>query len=112
MTHLKDLNELGRPVPHEPNWKNEAMRMSALLLSAMTGGAEAEQRAAKLELERDAILRVVTDNHVALMRAEAAEYKLEKAVAALEEIGSYDKGPFAGIAYTARAVLAELEAEE
>jgi hypothetical protein len=35
--------------------------------------------------ERDVMLRVVTDNHVALQRAEAAEAKLAKAIAALDE---------------------------
>lgn len=47
MTHIKWPNELGPPVPHEPNWQNEAMRQSALLHSAMLGGARAEAKLAK-----------------------------------------------------------------
>ena len=43
------------------------------------------ERIEKLVQERDAMLRVVTDNHVALQRAEAAEAKLTKAIAALDE---------------------------
>lgn len=83
MTHIKYPNQLGPPVPHEPNWKNEAIRQNAMLHSAMIGSANAEARATQLELERDALLRVVTDNHVALQRAEDAEAKLAKAVEAL-----------------------------
>jgi hypothetical protein len=109
MTHIKWPNELGAPVPYEPNWHNEAMRQNALLHSAMAGGAAASRRAAQLELERDALLRVVTDNHVALCRAEEAEAKLVKAVEALKNIAH-------GGGYTdmqiARAVLAELEKSE
>jgi hypothetical protein len=97
------------PVPSEPNWKNEAMRQNALLHSAMMGSANAEARATQLELERDALLRVVTDNHVALTRAETAEAKLAKAVEALKNISH-------GGGYTdmqiARAALAELEKAE
>jgi hypothetical protein len=92
MTHIKYPNELGAPVPYEPNWKNEAMRQNALLHGAMMGSANAEARVAQLELERDALLRVVTDNHVALTRAEDAEAKLAKAVKALR--------PFANAAET------------
>jgi hypothetical protein len=96
MTYIKYPNQPISPLPHdrnwqtpipiEPNWQNEAMRQNALLHSAMTGGAEAEQRAAKLELERDALLRVVTDNHVALIRAETAEENLTKAVGVIKVI--------------------------
>jgi hypothetical protein len=89
MTHIKYPNELGAPVPCEPNWKNEAMRQSALLHSAMMGSANAEARATQLELERDALMRVVTDNHVALTRAEDAEAKLEKAFALLKKAHTY-----------------------
>jgi predicted nucleotide-binding protein len=45
----------------------------------------AADRIEKLVKERDAMLRVVTDNHVALQRAETAEAKLTKAIAALDE---------------------------
>lgn len=46
------------------------------------------------------------------VKREMTEAKLAKAMAALEEIASYDTGMFAGIAYTARQMLAELgEAE-
>jgi len=86
MTHIKYPNELGAPVPIEPNWQNwqnEAMRQNALLHSAMMGSANAEARATKFELERDALLRVVVDNHVALTRAEDAEAKAEDAEAKL-----------------------------
>jgi len=88
MTHIKWPNNPTTPIPSEPNWQNEAMRQNALLHIAMTGGAEAETRAAKFELERDALLRVVTDNHVALQRAEDAEAKLAKAVEALQTIAN------------------------
>lgn len=90
------------------------MRLSALLHSAMLGSAKAEARATQLELERDALLRVVTDNHVALQRAEAAEAKLAKAVEALRWVVSA-KGLTDPLEYgydaikRARAVLAELE---
>jgi hypothetical protein len=47
-------------------------------------------RIERLVKERDAMLRVVTDNHVALQRAEIAEAKLAKAVAALQEIKSVE----------------------
>jgi hypothetical protein len=93
MTHIKYPNELGPPVihernwqtpmPQEKNWQEEAMRQNAMLHVAMTGGVEAEARAAKFELERDALLRVVVDNHVALTRAEDAEAKAEDAEAKL-----------------------------
>ena len=46
MTHIKWPNELGRPVPYEPNWQNEAIRLSILLHSAMLGGAKAETKLA------------------------------------------------------------------
>jgi hypothetical protein len=137
MTHIKYPNELGAPVPIEPNWQNEAMRQNALLHSAMMGSANAEARAIQLELERDALLRVVTDNHVALTRAEdaeaklarlendnhrwkveceefwrereeAAEAKLAKAVKALRSYVSKEKG----VCNTADAVLDELEKTE
>jgi hypothetical protein len=111
MTHIKYPNELGPPVPYHPNWQNEAMRQNALLHSAMTGGAEAEARAAKFELERDALLRVVTDNHVALQRAEDAEAKLAKAVAALRQMMEDAEYPDA-VWETGEAVLAELEKTE
>jgi len=88
MTYIKYPNQPPSPVTNQPNWQNEAMRQNALLHSAMTGGAEAEARAAKFELERDALLRVVSDNHVALTRAEAAEAKLAKAVEALQTIAN------------------------
>jgi hypothetical protein len=45
----------------------------------------AADRIEQLVKERDAMLRVVTDNHVALQRAEVAEAKLAKAIAALDE---------------------------
>jgi hypothetical protein len=95
MTHIKWPNELGAPVPYEPNWHNEAMRQNALLHSAMAGGAAASKRAEQLELERDGLPRVVTDNHVALCRAEDAEAKLAKAVEALRfyaDVNNYDEG--------------------
>lgn len=116
MTHIKYPNELGAPVPYEPNWHNEAMRQNALLHSAMAGGAAASKRAEQLELERDALLRVVTDNHVALCRAEDAEKKLAKAVAVLTSLANMktagdSKGAIA-MAWHAQAVLAELEKSE
>lgn len=37
MTHIKYPDELGRPVPYEPNWKNEAIRLSDLLHQAIEG---------------------------------------------------------------------------
>lgn len=49
-------------------------------------GWEAADLIEQLVKERDGLLRVVTDNHVALQRAEAAETKLTKAVEALREI--------------------------
>jgi hypothetical protein len=49
---------------------------------------------------------------VVAVKREITEAKLEKAVWALEEIASYDTGLFAGIAYTARTVLDELEKTE
>jgi hypothetical protein len=98
MTHIKWPNELGAPVPYEPNWHNEAMRQNALLHSAMAGGAAASKRAEQLELERDALLRVVTDNHVALCRAEDAEVKLDKAVEALRLVtDACDEGQMASM---------------
>lgn len=117
MTHIKYPNELDAPVPYEPNWKNEAMRQNALLHSAMMGSANAEARATQLELERDALLRVVTDNHVALTRAEDAEAKLAKAAAALRWVvnakGLTDPTEYGYSAIKhARATLAELEKTE
>jgi hypothetical protein len=47
MTHIKYPNELGSPVPYEPNWKKEAMRQNALLHGAMMGSAKAEAKLAK-----------------------------------------------------------------
>jgi hypothetical protein len=47
MTHIKLPNELGPSVPRELNWQAEAMRLSALLHSAMLGGARAEAKLAK-----------------------------------------------------------------
>lgn len=51
--------------------------------------------------ERDGLLRVVTDNHVALQRAEAAEAKLDKVVEMLQS--------FVDLAQHGRFVLRELE---
>lgn len=116
MTHIKYPNELGAPVPYEPNWHNEAMRQNALLHSAMAGGAAASKRAEQLELERDALLRVVTDNHVALCRAEDAEKKLAKAVGIIKHIVNIapdgDDRRWSQLLDDAAAVLAELEKTE
>jgi hypothetical protein len=46
--------------------------------------SKAADRIEALVNERDGLLRVVTDNHVALLRAEAAEAKLAKAVDVLQ----------------------------
>jgi hypothetical protein len=93
MTHIKYPNELGSPVPYEPNWKNEAMRQNALLHSAMMGSANAEARVAQLELERDEAERNETlcSNMAVnyLERAEDAEAKLEKAFALLKKAHTY-----------------------
>lgn len=43
----------------------------------------------QLVKERDAMLRVVTDNHVALQRAETAEAKLAKATDALQAFENF-----------------------
>ena len=47
MTHIKWPNELGPPVPHEPNWQNEAMRQSALLHQALSQKIDLEIKLAK-----------------------------------------------------------------
>jgi len=47
MTYIKYPVELGQPVPYEPNWKNEAMRLSALLHEALTRVEAAEDKLAK-----------------------------------------------------------------
>jgi hypothetical protein len=84
---------------------------------------EVAYRIEQLVKERDALLRVVTDNHLALKRAEAAEAKLAKAVGALQKLVKLDDdySPFGGellrdrVVRTweeARAVLAELEKTE
>ena len=60
MTHIKYPNELGRPVPIEPNWQAEAIRQNRLLHSAMLGGARAE---AKLAKAVDIIKQVIATAH-------------------------------------------------
>jgi hypothetical protein len=62
------------------------MRQSAKVRQQSERTSSAEAHATQLELERDALLRVVTDNHVALQRAEAAEAKLSKAVDVIKVI--------------------------
>ena len=52
MTHIKWPNELGPPVPHEPNWQNEAMQQSALLHQALS-----EKR--ELEIKLDVVLEAL-----------------------------------------------------
>jgi hypothetical protein len=47
MTHIKYPDELGRPVPDEPDRQPEAMRLKALLHDAMVVGAKAEAKLAK-----------------------------------------------------------------
>ena len=66
----------------------------------------AADRIEELVKERDGLLRVVTDNHVALLRAEAAEAKLAKAVEFFQEVRRNGDTRFASMAI---AVLAELE---
>ena len=71
-------------------------------------------RIEQLVKERDAMLRVVTDNHVALQRAEVAEAKLAKAVEALRNVvsakGLTDPTEYGYDAIKrARAALEELE---
>lgn len=81
MTHIKWPTEVGPPLPSN-HWYTEAMRQSAKVRQQSERTSTAEARATQLELERDALLRVVTDNHVALTRAEDAEAELARAVAA------------------------------
>lgn len=64
----------------------------------------AADRIEKVVRERDGLLRVVTDNHVALQRAEAAEAKLAKAMGRLKTMAVYNK-------YVVAPLLAELEGE-
>jgi hypothetical protein len=56
-------------------------------IDQIVSGIAAEDRIEELERELGGLLRVVTDNHVALQRAEAAEAKLTKAVEVLRKIG-------------------------
>jgi hypothetical protein len=73
-----------------------------------------------MRAERDGLLRVVTDNHVALCRAEDAEAKLAKAVEALHFYADFYEAPNDGpwgvnsddFGTKARALLAELEETE
>lgn len=75
---------------------------------------QAADRIEEVVKERDGLLRVVTDNHVALQRAEAAETKLDKAVEALR---FYSPQTVGGITFVggddagkrAAAALAELK---
>ena len=82
MTHIEWPTEVGPPLSSN-HWYTEAMRQSAKVRQQSERTSTAEARATQLELERDALLRVVTDNHVALQRAEAAEAKLAKAIEGL-----------------------------
>jgi hypothetical protein len=52
--------------------------ISYLRLQGLDKDVAAADRIEALVNERDGLLRVVTDNHVALLRAEAAEAKLAK----------------------------------
>lgn len=66
MTHIKWPNELGPPVPHEPNWQNEALRQNALLHSAMLGGArEAAKLARAVDIIKQIIATIHADDYVA-----------------------------------------------
>jgi hypothetical protein len=56
-------------------------------------GNIAADRIEQLVKERDAMLRVVTDNHDALQRAEVAEAKLTKATEALQAFENFDDMP-------------------
>jgi hypothetical protein len=84
MTHIKWPNELGRPVPYEPNWQNEAIRLSALLHSAMLGGAKTH---AKLALAIEALDEAIylLDPDEEDMAKEAGLYRIVTARAKLEE---------------------------
>ena len=66
---------------------------------------EAADRIEALTAERDGLLRCVTDNHVALCRAEKAEAERDRLRAALEDIADHDTGATAGLAYTAKIAL-------
>lgn len=94
MTHIKWPNELGPPVPrgpdwqkpmqHEANWQGEAMRLSALLHSAMLGGAKTH---AKLALAIEALDEAIylLDPDEEDMAKEAGLYRIVTARAKLEE---------------------------
>ena len=62
-----------------------ALRCIGIDSEARQDSHEEKRRKHMAVTERDAMLRVVTDNHVALQRAEVAEAKLAKAIAALDE---------------------------
>ena len=78
--------------------KHDSKTLLQLLLSA-------DARCDALTAERDGLLRCVTDNHVALCRAEAAEAERDRLRAALEDIADHDTGATAGLAYTAKIAL-------
>lgn len=109
-------NDMVQPFPSD-RWYIEAMRQRAMLHQQSERASTAEARIAELALERDALLRVVTDNHVAHCRAEAAEAKLAKAVEALHFYADFyeahNDGPWGvnsdDFGTKARAVLVELE---
>jgi hypothetical protein len=84
MTHIKWPNELGSPVPYEPNWQNEAIRLSILLHSAMRGGAKTH---AKLALAIEALDEAIylLDPDEEDMAKEAGLYRIVTARAKLEE---------------------------
>ena len=62
-------------------------------LRAIDAMDEAADRIEQLTAERDGLLRCVTDNHVALCRAEAAEAERDGYRKALERIAGV-KGPY------------------
>lgn len=77
---------------------------------------DAENKLAKAVEERDEALNQLDSarHSVGVLEKRLTDKmaKLAKAVEALGEISSYDKGPSAGLAFTARILLAELEKTE